>query len=114
MREWCGVPSEKKAEWQRVFAASTEGLSVSAACPCCGQHGLHRYFGRASPLREARAGYAGRGSSWEWCTSCRAYEHASCLVPSWWRPIQGIAEHELTAEPEQIEMQLKRLGAVGA
>jgi hypothetical protein len=65
-------------------------------------------------MKAVKAGFVGRGSTWEWCTFCQAFEHASCLVPSWWQPIPGVTEHELTAVPQQLESQLRQLGAADA
>jgi hypothetical protein len=113
MAKWSGVPAESRLQWQRIFAASTEGISLSAACPCCGHLGLRRYYGKASS-RPARPGYVGVGACWEWCTFCKVYEHSSSLVPAWWQPMPEVMEHKLTVEPEQLEIQLSQLGVPGA
>ena len=112
MSKWHGVAEEKQIEWQQIFAASTEGLRLSAACPLCGQRGLRRYFGGARETTIAKPGFVGKGGSWEWCSSCGSFEHASCLVPAWWQPISGINESNLSALPEELEVQLKAMGHV--
>jgi hypothetical protein len=108
---WRGVPSEKQAEWSQVFVASTEGVVLTAPCPCCGARSLRRFYSSSINLLPlVCAGFKGRGSSWEWCVSCGAFEHASCLVPSWWEPVPGVNERVLTALPQEIQEQLSALG----
>ena len=112
MSKWRGVPDEGRTEWRQVFACSTEGPRLSAPCPLCGQRRLRRYFSSARPCPSLAAGFAGRGGSWEWCASCGAHEHAECLVPSWWQPMPEVREAELTAEPEELEVQFREAGHV--
>ena len=49
--------------------------------------------------------YKGPGSYWEWCGSCRSYEHMSGYVPiSWVVELSGIDHSKLTAIPDMIDI----------
>lgn len=109
--DWRGVPLKHIEAWQRTFADSREGVNVTAPCPVCGSRALHRYFQVGEPIDSMVSGlrFVARGASWEWCSSCGSYEHATVLVPDWWKPVPLLFDEQaLTAEPEQLEIGLRR------
>jgi hypothetical protein len=110
MSKWHGVEEQDRIAWQKAFARKSDGVRMPVPCPVCGHSGLHRYFGTATAAAGSRPGFVGRGASWEWCSSCGTYEHASGLVPAWWAPLSVPNEHGLTAEPEELERQLRTIG----
>jgi hypothetical protein len=107
---WHGVPEDKQDEWRRAFGASRDGIVLSVPCPCCGANALRRFYSRGVEDSSHVVGLAVRGSSWEWCFACGAFEHASCLIPSWWMPVRGVREEVLTALPQEVHQQLVALG----
>jgi hypothetical protein len=111
---WHDVPEEKVRVWREAFDASTEGTDLRASCPVCGEQTLHRWFYLHRVQLSVSDGRAwqGRGSQWQWCSSCRSYEHSSGLVPDWWIPTFEIPLEVLKHDPDAIE--LLRLQARGA
>jgi hypothetical protein len=103
---WRSVPDENLSEWRAVFDRSMEGLDVSEACPVCGSQSLHKWFNlhRIRATVEFGRSWVGSGSQWQWCTNCRSYEHSSGLVPDWWNSGLAVAEADLRADPEPIEL----------
>lgn len=108
INNWHGVPLDHVAAWRETFnkMLPSEGAHPSSACPVCGEITLHRYFSleKLQPrvIREVR--YKGPGSYWEWCSSCRSFEHMSGYVPFWWNfDIPGIDRSKLTAIPDLID-----------
>jgi hypothetical protein len=98
--EWRDVPEAALRAWIDVFEASREGVDLSAACPVCGAHQLHRWFYRRRPadivLRGQR--FDALGGEWQWCSHCRSYIHYSSFVPDWWTtdvvvPLKALAHH---------------------
>ena len=91
--------------WRQVFAASRDDVDVVETCPVCGRQTLHRWFylERAMPTRDAVGSWQGRGSEWQWCSSCRSYEHYVGLVPDWWAEPFTIDLEELYEDPGPIE-----------
>jgi hypothetical protein len=114
MRTWRGVPEGVRALWQIAFSGSDPGPSLQARCPICGAKALRRFYSPPRPSPLTRDGFVGRGSSWEWCAVCKSYEHSSCLVPIWWVPLPIVETRQLTAEPEQLEIQYRSAGLVTA
>lgn len=110
MTLWRGVPLEMQSQWQVAFATASDGISPQSACPICGNRSLRRFYGKSSPSPVVREGFVGLGACWERCSECKAYVHSSCLVPTWWKPIEIRSEAALTAEPEQLEKHLKEAG----
>jgi hypothetical protein len=47
--------------------------------------------------------FVARGASWEWCSHCGSYEHATVLVPAWWQSDIAVDERRLTALPDALE-----------
>jgi hypothetical protein len=103
--EWYGVPLNLIEAWNEVFQKSRETLNLSSPCPVCGATTLHRWYQIGRPIDKIVEGqrYVARGGLWEWCSTCRAYEHAQALVPEWWSSSLEVNEADLTAEPEAIE-----------
>jgi hypothetical protein len=103
---WQDVAAEQVKSWRQTFDASAEGIDLTAACPVCKARSLHRWFNvhraRAS-VSDGRA-WQGSGSQWQWCSSCRSYEHASGLVPDWWSAPFEIPLESLRHDPEEIEL----------
>ncbi len=102
---WKDVPSVAVGRWRELFDLSREGLNLSAACPVCGATRLHRWFdlNRAEPSWEFGRTWIGRGSQWQWCSSCRSYEHTSGLVPDWWFSDLPVSPESLRHDPGPVE-----------
>ncbi len=102
--KWQSVPDAAREGWRQAFAVPRAGVDVRGPCPVCGVDALHRYYQVGSPLpATAEGAFVARGALWEWCSSCRSYEHASALVPSWWQADLAVVERGLTALPEVLE-----------
>src|SRR5512133_1882297 len=84
MAIWNDVPEARVQQWRDVFEQSQEGLNVRGSCPVCGEPALHRWFHLHDRTDRYGEEWAGRGSQWQWCAACRAYEHSSGFVPRWW------------------------------
>lgn len=110
MSKWHGIPEQTRTAWQKAFAGKGGGVRIAYSCPVCGNAELCRYFGTATTAEYQGPDYLGSGASWEWCAACGAYEHASGLVPSWWTPLPLPDEYRLTAEPGELERQLRSVG----
>lgn len=108
LRQWQGVPLDKREAWSSIFGQSREGLNLSAPCPVCGAHTLHRYYLKGRLLDRYIDGeyFVATGASWEWCSTCHSYEHSQALVPEWWHEFLDIGGNQLTAEPEVLEQAL--------
>ena len=103
---WGDVPLEKQQEWQRAFNIEAEGIIVLGKCPICGQNSLRHYYylERKEPHEIQGVHFQGRGSSWEWCSNCRVYQHARALVPAEWNgTLSGLDHYNLTPIPDMIE-----------
>lgn len=103
---WRGVPLEFSDDWLALFEAEPNVSDLAASCPVCGEPHLHRYYllDRLAPCELNHRQYAGNGGLWEWCSSCRSYEHYSCLVPIHWTTPYLVDAKMLTAEPEELEV----------
>lgn len=112
---WRDVPSGHAHTWRSIFDGSLEGVDLQASCPVCLTAALHRWFHlhRPSPTTSSRRDWQGKGSQWQWCSSCHSYEHSSGLVPDWWHPTFKVAPEDLHHDPEAIETQrLRQHGAL--
>lgn len=109
MRQWRGVPRELMNEWRAAFSVQS-GVDLPSFCPVCHSKTLRRFFGSAAPRDNLPNGFVGLGSCWEWCSSCATYEHVSCFVPTWWKPVKIQSEQTLTSEPGELEKQLLATG----
>ena len=93
---WKGVPEQHLKAWYQIFQSSREILKLSAKCPMCGNTSLYRWFLLSDV--ETR-----RGGGWEWCRTCKRFEHYSAKVPQWWECDLAVNTHELTPYPDVIE-----------
>ena len=102
---WRGVPREFEPQWQRIFQATEETLDLTAPCPVCGSHSLHRWYDLNRKRERMFSGkrFVGDGGRWEWCSACCCYEHYSAAVPEWWSCDLEVDRVRLTAEPTAIE-----------
>ena len=108
-KPWRGIPPEYTDRWREIYnnAAPEEGMHLSDACPVCGDTELYRYYSllKTQPRLLGGIMYKGPGSYWEWCGSCRSYEHVSGYVPiSWVVELSGIDHSKLTAIPDMIDI----------
>lgn len=117
---WRGVPLEHLAEWQRIFRMEIAALKLSSPCPICGQVELYRYYDRDpeyivyEEYREINGiMYRGRSGLWEWCHSCRHYEHMSAMAPEMWRHTLPVDKSELRHHPDAIDSALSEVLARG-
>jgi hypothetical protein len=102
---WKNVPDEHLRLWRSIFASSREGVDLSEACPVCGRRTLHRwyYLDRPRPPSDAAGAWLGSGSEWQWCRSCRSYEHYTVLVPDWWVAPFVVDLADLYEDPGSVE-----------
>lgn len=105
-RGWHGPPVELMTTWGDVFDRSRTGLDLTEPCPVCGARNLHRWFDlhRRDEKRDHGIEWQGRGSQWQWCSSCLSYLHSSGLVPTWWISDLQVPESELCHDPGPIEV----------
>ncbi len=96
---WVGVPPEAQSKWNSAFSESSKNIKVAATCPVCNSNSLYRWHD----------GYRGL---WEWCQTCKVYEHSTSLVPKGWAPEVNIVPVGLTAEPEAIVRELINVGFI--
>jgi len=107
--KWHSPPAELREAWVRAFSGEG-GTDVPSPCPVCGAQALHRYYDldRRYGEDEGRSGFVGRGSLWEWCRTCQAYEHYSAMVPAWWSVDRLLPSSELFHSPGPIDDVLAR------
>lgn len=108
--DWQGVPIEAVESWQKAFAETPMGYGVRGPCPLCRAHTLRCYFylGRVDAVRVNGIDYRGRGSVWEWCATCRSFNHAQALVPLSWAGAPLRLDHaKLTPVPDVIDALIK-------
>ncbi|MEO3974223.1 hypothetical protein AAFN69_10150 [Streptomyces sp. CAU 1734] len=106
MPEWREADTEVHPLWRRTFNQDWTGPDVAAPCPVCGNTGLHRWYllENARPRKYDGIEFAGRGRLWEWCDSCRTFEHyPDGSVPSWWSAPYGPGIPDPGRTPEAIE-----------
>lgn len=102
---WRGVPLEFVPQWRRVFQATQEILDLTAPCPLCGSHSLHRWYDLYRTHERVFEGkrFVGDGGLWECCSACRCYEHYSAAIPEWWSCDLEVDLTRVTHEPTAIE-----------
>lgn len=105
---WQDVPEVFRATWRTIFEASVEGEDLRGACPVCGRTTLHRWFDLHRASAALGDEWQGRGSQWQWCSSCHSYEHSSGLVPSWWVAPRSIEGLQLRHDPGPLEVVRQR------
>ncbi|MFE6287852.1 hypothetical protein [Streptomyces sp. NPDC057877] len=79
---------------------------MASPCPVCSAPSLHRWYHQESDRAMIRGGrrYLGHGRLWEWCSTCRTFEHyPDALVPDWWVAPYEVAAEELRYDPGPIE-----------
>ncbi len=113
--KWNGVPLAADAAWREIFnaAAPAEQAHLSAPCPICGNKTLRRFYSlmKVKPREIEGEIYVGPGSYWEWCSSCRAFEHFSGLVPAWWDfDLPNLDHYYLKHDPGLIDDAMHRVG----
>lgn len=103
--EWSGVSSHLTREWQRTFQDEHLTENLSAPCPNCHQKTLHQWYQVGEPYEKEIEGnkYMAKGGGWQWCSSCKIYEHFSGLVPKGWKSKIQVDPFKLSALPEAIE-----------
>jgi hypothetical protein len=104
--EWIGVPEEYQEKWSQIYQKSQECLNLSEPCPVCSAVALHRWYQIGKPVERVIEGvkYLADGGLWEWCSSCRSFEHWNSLVPAWWSCELEVDEQQLTALPTALEV----------
>jgi hypothetical protein len=108
---WHGVPLEKVEQWRAIFNNAREGMSLAEQCPVCGARSLKQYYHlvHKEPKVLRSNEFRGRGSCWEWCSSCRSYEHMDGLVPVWWHEEPLDVDHfKLTPIPDMLDEAILR------
>lgn len=102
---WQDVPEPFADAWRRIFDQSRAGLDLDEPCPVCGAAELHRWFhlDQKQPTEALGRRWRGSGSQWQWCSSCRSYEHSSGLVPDWWQSELVVDVGRLRHDPQPLE-----------
>jgi len=111
-REWKGVPENCTNAWKEAFDVPSEGYFVPGYCPVCGAETLRRYYYPGCTQAHEVPGMLlpKPGSSWEWCSSCRSYEHAQALVPGYWCAATLNLDHYiLTPVPEVLDQAISTI-----
>ena len=88
---WNEPPAERLAAWNAIFDPFRPVTTFPDPCPICGSRTLHQWLLVYRLSDETLNGihYRGRGSWWQWCSTCRHCTHASSAVPDWWfEPMQ--------------------------
>ncbi len=103
--EWQEV-LESRPEWRRTFNEDSDSADLVGPCPVCGSRTLHRWYlledREAKVLRGLH--FKGRGRLWEWCSTCRTFEHyRDGFVPDWWTAPFDVAPDRLRYDPGPIE-----------
>lgn len=103
---WREADAESYTAWRRIFNAGWTGSDVPDPCPVCGSRTLHQWYMQddtdAKVLRGVR--YKGRGRLWEWCSTCRTFEHyRDGFVPVWWMEPYHVEPGHLRYDPGPIE-----------
>lgn len=102
---WHGVPLAYQERWRVIFSGR-EGrqLDLPTPCPVCGAPTLHRYYGHppggdtsSGPHRGPNAGL------WEWCSTCRSYEHYSTRHPAGYACDLDVDWRRVGHAPDAIE-----------
>src|SRR5437870_3156649 len=108
--DWHDVPAQSLARWNEVFGASSESDDLGLPCPACGATALHRWYFVGQPEVHEIEGrrYVARGSGWEWCGSCRAYQHFTGLVPDWWSSAVKVELDLLMHNPGTLDAAFRR------
>lgn len=102
---WKSIPKEYIEEWKFIFDMNREGANLSNSCPICNSKSLHRYYHKNNTGNEIL--YNDRGAEWQWCSSCRHYEHLEGVVPNWWSHDLHIDGNKLSHVPEIIDRAYK-------
>lgn len=105
-KDWKGVPIDKIRDWQVSFSAQSKGFVVPGPCPVCDQNSLrwHYHLDRTESREIYGIRYKGKGSVWEWCSSCGTYSHSQAYVPETWSDLQLDVDHsQLTPVPDVID-----------
>jgi len=102
---WKEVPNELLAAWRSVFDHAVVRMDLVENCPVCGVATLHQWFSLASPREVTMQGrrWKGSGSQWQWCSTCRSYEHSSAWVPDLWSDPLDVDGTTLMTDPGAIE-----------
>lgn len=103
---WHETDAEQHGPWRAAFNREPVGPAPAGPCPVCGVPSLHRWYvlddDDARVLRGAR--YLGHGRLWEWCATCRTYEHyRDGFVPEWWKAPFAVDPELLRYDPGPVE-----------
>ncbi|WP_157978441.1 MULTISPECIES: hypothetical protein [Nocardia] len=104
--KWRENGDETYTQWRRRFNASWNSAEVPGSCPVCGSATLHRWYVQEDSDATVLHGvlYKGRGRLWEWCSTCRTFEHLmDGFVPAWWVDPYPVAPESLRYDPGPIE-----------
>jgi hypothetical protein len=103
--EWTQIEQEIAVKWRSIFHKSKIGINVDGDCPICNKATLHRWYLVGRPIEQIIEGnkFVAQGDLWEWCSSCKVFEHYSSLVPDWWKCDLEVNLKELRFTPNVIE-----------
>lgn len=104
--KWWEIDKAAYKEWRRIFNEDWSGSRVSSPCPVCSMRTLYRWYfleSRESKVLRGRS-FTGRGKLWEWCSTCRSFEHyPDGYVPDWWATPYEVDPSVLRRDPGPIE-----------
>jgi len=97
---------ERRPQWRRTFNGEPSVPDLAGPCPVCNAQTLHRWYLQENVHEKVFGGilYKGRGRLWEWCSTCRTYEHyRDGFVPQWWTAPFDVDPNDLRYDPGPIE-----------
>ncbi len=102
---WQDVPMEHYRAWMQVFNPHPHQHLLTEACPICGSQTLVQYYHLAGLNKRADCppDILGSGSLWQWCFTCRHYQHYSALISRQWVQPFAIPNEAITVDPDGIE-----------
>lgn len=97
--EWKDIPNEDLQRWYDIWEKLYYYPVGEFVCPTCGNSKLRYYFWRHRDEDELDA----KGGGWLWCPACRTFDHASVVVPAWWKDVVEPAFEEVGPEPDVLD-----------
>jgi hypothetical protein len=100
--EWHSPPESCVAAFTAAYTHLYTHGYTPVVCPCCRTGVLRLYYRTHEPFQR-QGQRLRRGGSWLWCPDCKAYDHASALIPAWWPDTARISVHQLFHAPVGLD-----------
>ena len=102
--DWIDIPDSETSNWAILIDAVYRGdLQRLRVCPSCGASNSVRFFYMRHRLLDPQLNPSERGGFWIWCSACKVFLHASCIVPPWWPDVRGVPYDQLVPEPKLLD-----------